>query len=91
MTGAPKIAAMELLAHLEPCRRGYYAGALGYLDVRGGLDLSVVIRSVLLREGLAHVHAGGGVVADSEPEAEYAESLDKARVLLAALALAREA
>jgi aminodeoxychorismate synthase component I len=87
MTGAPKIAAMELLSRLEPCRRGYYAGALGYLDVRGGLDLSVVIRSVLLQGGRAHVHAGGGVVADSEPAAEYAESLDKARVLLAALAL----
>ena len=91
MTGAPKIAAMELLSRVEPCRRGYYAGALGYLDVRGGLDLSVVIRTVLLREGLAHVHAGGGVVADSDPAAEYAESLDKARALLAALALTRDA
>jgi aminodeoxychorismate synthase component I len=88
MTGAPKIAAMKLLSQLEPCRRGYYAGALGYLDVRGGLDLSVVIRTILLRDGQAHVHAGGGIVADSDPAAEYAESLDKARVLLAALSVA---
>jgi aminodeoxychorismate synthase component I len=88
MTGAPKIAAMKLLSRLEPCRRGYYAGALGYLDVRGGLDLSVVIRTILLRDGRAHVHAGGGIVADSDPAAEYAESLDKARVLLAALTAA---
>jgi aminodeoxychorismate synthase component I len=91
MTGAPKIAAMKLLSRLEPCRRGYYAGALGYLDVRGGADLSVVIRTILLRDGRAHVHAGGGIVADSEPGAEYDESLDKARVLLATLALAGRA
>jgi para-aminobenzoate synthetase component 1 len=91
MTGAPKIAAMKLLSRVEPCRRGYYAGALGYLDVGGGLDLSVVIRTILLRDGRAHVHAGGGIVADSEPAAEYAESLDKARVLLAALSAARGA
>jgi anthranilate/para-aminobenzoate synthase component I len=86
MTGAPKLAAMELLARLEPVRRGLYSGALGYLDLRGGADLSVTIRSVILRAGRAFVHTGGGIVADSEPGAEWAEAEDKARALLGALA-----
>jgi para-aminobenzoate synthetase component 1 len=86
MTGAPKIAAMQLLDQIEPVRRGVYAGALGYLDVRGGLDLCVVIRSLIVKDARAYLHVGGGVVADSEPHAEYLESLDKARALLAALA-----
>ena len=85
MTGAPKIAAMRLLAQLEPLRRGVYAGALGYLDLRGGMDLSVVIRTLLVCDGVAHVHAGGGIVADSEPLAEHREAMDKARALLEAL------
>ena len=85
MTGAPKIAAMRLLDRLEPHRRGFYAGALGYLDVRGGADLSVVIRTAFLRDGRAHLHTGGGIVADSEPTAEYRETLDKLRSLRAAL------
>jgi anthranilate/para-aminobenzoate synthase component I len=86
MTGAPKLAAMELLARLEPVRRGLYSGALGYLDLRGGADLSVTIRSVILRGGRAFVHTGGGIVADSEPAAEWEEAEDKARALLSALA-----
>jgi len=85
MTGAPKRAAMELLDRLERVRRGVYAGALGYLDVRGGLDLSVVIRTFVHQRGRAHLHVGGGVVADSSPHGEYLESLDKARAPLAAL------
>jgi len=86
MTGAPKIAAIRLLDEIEPVRRGVYSGALGYLDVRGGLDLSVVIRTLIVRHGYAYLHAGGGIVSDSEPLAEYRESLDKARLLLEALA-----
>ncbi len=85
MTGAPKLASISLLERLETVRRGVYAGALGYLDLRGGLDLSVVIRTILWQEGRAHLHVGGGVVADSSPEAEYLESLDKAKAPLAAL------
>jgi para-aminobenzoate synthetase component 1 len=85
MTGAPKIAAMEILGRLEPVRRGIYSGAIGYFDARGGADLCVVIRTILLREGRAYVHAGGGIVADSDPQAEWRETLDKARPLLAAL------
>jgi anthranilate/para-aminobenzoate synthase component I len=90
MTGAPKLAALEILDALEPVRRGVYSGALGYLDARGGLDLCVVIRTLLVRRGRAWIHAGGGVVADSHPLAEYRESLDKARALLEALAACPE-
>jgi para-aminobenzoate synthetase component 1 len=86
MTGAPKRAAVKLIDRLEPVRRGIYSGALGYLDVRGGLDLAVVIRSLILENERAHLHVGGGIVADSDPVAEYRETLDKAQALLAALA-----
>jgi para-aminobenzoate synthetase component 1 len=85
MTGAPKLASMELLEDLETVRRGVYAGALGYFDVRGGLDLSVVIRTLVVKDDRAHLHVGGGIVADSTPAAEYLESLDKAKAPLAAL------
>ena len=85
MTGAPKLAAMELLARLEPVRRGVYSGALGWLDARGGAELAVVIRSALVRPGRAWVHVGGGIVLDSDPEAEWAETLAKARASLDAL------
>jgi len=85
MTGAPKIAAMRILDELEPVRRGIYSGALGYFDVRGGADLCVVIRTVLLIEGRAYLHTGGGIVADSNSAAEWQESMDKARLLEAAL------
>jgi para-aminobenzoate synthetase component I len=89
MTGAPKIAALQILAELEPVRRGPYAGALGYFDARGGADLCVVIRTILHRPERAWLHVGGGVVADSDPAAEWCESLDKARALLDALAETR--
>jgi anthranilate synthase component 1 len=82
---------MELLARLEPVRRGLYSGAIGYLDLRGGADLSVTIRSAILARGRAFVHTGGGIVADSEPAAEWAEAESKARALLAALAAASAA
>ena len=81
MTGAPKVRAMEVLQRLEPMRRGPYAGGLGYLSFAGGLDLSVVIRTLLTGPHGARFHVGGGVVADSDPEAEYEESLLKARAL----------
>jgi para-aminobenzoate synthetase component 1 len=86
MTGAPKLAAIELLARLEPVRRGVYSGALGWLDARGSAELAVVIRTLLLRPGRAWIHAGGGIVLDSEPAAEWAETLAKARALLDAVA-----
>jgi para-aminobenzoate synthetase component 1 len=85
MTGAPKLAAMRLLRQLEPVRRGVYSGAIGYLDARGGADLAVVIRTLVLARGRAFLHTGGGIVADSEPEAEWRETVAKAAPLLAAL------
>jgi para-aminobenzoate synthetase component 1 len=89
MTGAPKIAAMQIIDRLEPVRRGIYSGALGYFDVRGGVDLCVVIRTVLARGGRAYVHAGGGIVADSDPLGEWRETLDKAGPLLTSLQVPR--
>ena len=85
MTGAPKLAAMKLIDRLEPVRRGIYSGGLGYLDVRGGLELAVVIRTLILEQERAHLHVGAGIVADSDPAAEYRETLDKAHALLVAL------
>lgn len=88
MTGAPKIRAMEILHGLESGARGIYSGGLGYLDVRGAFDLSMVIRTIVCQNGLATFHVGGGIVADSEPEREYQETLDKALALKRAIALA---
>ena len=90
MTGAPKLAAMAILDRLEPVRRAIYSGALGFLDLRGGAGLSVVIRSLFLKDGCAYVHSGGGIVADSRPAAEWRETEDKVRILLAAIAAASE-
>ncbi|HXV36661.1 MAG TPA: aminodeoxychorismate synthase component I, partial [Myxococcota bacterium] len=85
MTGAPKIAAMRILDALEPVRRGIYSGALGYFDLRGGADLCVVIRTILVVDGRAYLHSGGGIVADSNAADEWQESLDKAQLLEAAI------
>ena len=85
MTGAPKVRAMEVIETLEPVRRGPYAGAIGYLDAGGGMDLSVVIRTAVVAGGRAMVQVGGAVVADSVPQAELDETFAKGRLLLAAL------
>jgi para-aminobenzoate synthetase component I len=86
ITGAPKVRAMEIIAELEPTRRGVYTGALGYLSFGGAMDTNIAIRTFVVKEGRASFQAGGGIVADSEPEREYEETLDKARGLVAALA-----
>ncbi|MBX3233943.1 MAG: aminodeoxychorismate synthase component I [Labilithrix sp.] len=88
MTGAPKIEAMSILERLEPVERGPYAGALGWIDLGGAMDLSVVIRTVVLRDGVARFGAGGAVTADSDAEAEHAEMMQKTRALRAALGIA---
>jgi aminodeoxychorismate synthase component I len=88
MTGAPKLAAMALLARIERARRGLYAGALGYFDARGGCDLAVVIRTAFLGPGRIALHTGGGIVADSEAAAEWDEAEAKAAALLRAAGLA---
>jgi para-aminobenzoate synthetase component 1 len=85
MTGAPKVRAMELIEELEPVRRGPYAGALGYLDISGDLDLSVVIRTAIVADQRVMVQVGGAVVADSDPASELAETYAKGKILLAAL------
>ena len=89
VTGAPKVRSMEIIEELEPTRRGLYTGAIGYLCFSGDMDVNIVIRTPVIKDGLAHFQVGGGIVADSDPEAEYEETLDKARAL--ALALAAEA
>jgi para-aminobenzoate synthetase component 1 len=91
ITGAPKIRAMEIIAELEPSRRGVYCGSIGYLSVTGALDTSIVIRTFLAVSGpdgapRVYFSVGGGIVADSDPEDEYRETLHKARALIAALA-----
>ncbi len=88
MTGAPKIEAMKIIDRLEPTERGVYSGALGWLDLGGAMELSMVIRSVVLDRGRAWLGVGGAVTADSDPDAEYDETLAKAEALLAALSLA---
>ena len=85
ITGAPKIRAMQIIDELEPTRRGLYCGSLMYLDVRGEMDSSIAIRSLLVKDGQVCCWGGGGIVADSQWEAEYQESLTKVRVLLQTL------
>jgi anthranilate synthase component 1 len=89
VSGAPKVRAMEIVAELEHQRRGVYAGAVGYLDFAGNLDFCITIRTVLIENGRAYVQAGAGIVADSNPTAEYEETKDKARAVLRALELAQ--
>jgi para-aminobenzoate synthetase component 1 len=85
ITGAPKVRAMQVIAELEPTERGVYCGAIGYLSVTGALDTSIVIRTYLVLDRDVYFQVGGGIVADSDPEQEYRETLDKARSLIAAL------
>jgi anthranilate synthase component 1 len=89
VSGAPKVRAMEIIAELENRRRGAYAGAVGYLDFAGNLDFCITIRTVIIEHGRAYVQAGAGIVADSDPAAEYEETRDKARAVIQALELAQ--
>jgi anthranilate synthase component I len=88
VSGAPKVRAMQIIDELEPVKRGPYAGAVGYLDFRGNLDTCIALRTAIIAGGEVHVQAGAGVVADSEPEKEYEETLRKARGTLLAIARA---
>jgi anthranilate synthase component 1 len=88
LSGAPKPRAMELIEELEPTRRGLYGGIVGYLDFAGDADTAIAIRTALVRDGVAYVQAGAGIVADSNPQAEDTECLNKARAVLAAIATA---
>ncbi len=88
LTGAPKVRAMELIDELEPVRRGVYGGGVGYLDFSGDLDFAIAIRTAVMRGGKAYVQAAAGIVADSTPDFEEAETRHKARAVLRALAMA---
>ncbi|WGW13775.1 anthranilate synthase component I [Saxibacter everestensis] len=89
LSGAPKPRALRLIDQLEPVSRGVYGGVVGYLDFTGDLDLAIAIRTALLKDGYAHVQAGGGIVADSVPETEIIESENKAAAVLRAVAIAQ--
>ncbi len=88
VSGAPKVRAMEIIDELEPSRRGIYAGAAGYVDFSGNLDMCIALRTAVIVDGVAHVQAGAGIVADSRPDVELVETRNKAGALLAAVAAA---
>jgi len=85
ITGAPKIRAMEIIDELEPTRRSVYTGSIGYLGFNGDIDLNIAIRTFIVKDGKAYFQVGGGIVYDSDPEAEYRETLDKGKALFDAL------
>jgi anthranilate synthase component 1 len=85
VSGAPKIRAMQIIAGLEPDKRGPYAGAVGYFDFRGNTDTAITIRTIVIKDGTAYVQVGAGIVADSVPANEYQECLNKAQALLTAI------
>ncbi|HEY98642.1 MAG TPA: aminodeoxychorismate synthase component I [Dehalococcoidia bacterium] len=87
ITGAPKVRSMEIIDELEPTRRSVYTGSLGYLSFNGDMDLDIVIRTIIVKDGRAHFQVGGAITYDSDPEAEYQETLDKGRAMMQALGL----
>ena len=88
LSGAPKVRAMQIIDELEPHKRGSYGGAIGYLGFNGDLDTAIHIRTVVVKDGMVHVQAGGGTVADAKPDYEYRESVNKAKAVFAAVELA---
>ena len=90
VSGAPKVRAMEIIDELEPCRRGPYAGAVGYVDYSGNMDTCIALRTIVVQDGKAYVQAGAGIVADSQPTAEWQETLNKARGLLKAIEITEQ-
>ena len=85
VSGAPKVRAMQVIDEVEPHRRGPYGGAVGYIDYRGNMDTCIALRTMVVKDGVVYVQAGCGVVADSDPDAEYEETLNKAKALIAAI------
>jgi anthranilate synthase component 1 len=90
LSGAPKVRAMEIIDELEPARRGTYGGAVLYADFSGNLDSCIAIRSLLAKDGMGYVQAGAGIVADSVPEKEHQEAINKAQAVIRAVERARE-
>jgi len=89
LSGAPKIRAMQIIEELEPASRGLYGGAVGYVGFDGSSDMAINIRTVVIRDGVAHLQAGAGIVADSDPEREFVETEDKALGPVRAIEMAR--
>lgn len=87
ITGAPKIRAMEIIDQLEPNQRGVYTGSIGYIGFNGETDLNIVIRTMVITGEKIYFHAGGGIVADSDPATEYEETLHKAKALIKTLTI----
>ncbi|HWX75131.1 MAG TPA: anthranilate synthase component I family protein, partial [Solirubrobacteraceae bacterium] len=90
LSGAPKVRAMQIIDELEPVKRGGYGGAVGYLSYAGDLDTAIHIRTVVVKDGVAHIQAGGGTVADAKPAYEYEESVAKSTAAIRAIELACE-
>jgi anthranilate synthase component 1 len=90
VSGAPKVRAMQIIDELEPTRRGSYAGSVGFFSHSGDLDSCIAIRTIYIKDGIAHIQAGGGVVYDSIPEKEYEESRNKAKAALKAIEMAQQ-
>jgi anthranilate synthase component 1 len=90
VSGAPKIRAMEIIDELEPTRRGPYAGAVGYFGFSGNMDTCITIRTLVIKDKIAYIQAGGGVVADSVPSLEYLETVNKAKAMMRAVEMAEE-
>jgi anthranilate synthase component I len=90
LSGAPKVRAMEIIDELEPVKRGVYGGAVGYLAFNGAMDTAIAIRTAVIKDGRLHIQAGAGIVADSVPATEWEETMNKARAIFRAVALAAE-
>ncbi|TWT83010.1 Anthranilate synthase component 1 [Planctomycetes bacterium CA13] len=90
VSGAPKVRAMEIIDSIEPHRRGPYGGAVGYIDYRGNMDTCIALRTMVVKDGVVYVQAGCGVVADSDPNAEYDETINKAKAMVSAIEMTSE-
>jgi anthranilate synthase component 1 len=88
VSGAPKIRAMEIIDELEPVKRGVYSGAVGYLSWSGNMDTAIAIRTAVIKQGMLHMQAGAGIVADSIPDLEWKETMNKSRAIFRAVSLA---
>jgi len=86
VSGAPKVRAMEIIAELEPTKRGIYSGAVGYLSWNGNMDTAIAIRTAVIKDKQLHIQAGAGIVYDSVPQSEWDETMNKARAIVAAVA-----
>jgi len=88
VSGAPKIRAMEIIDELEPVKRGVYSGAVGYIGWNGNMDTAIAIRTAVIKDGQLHIQAGAGIVADSQPQLEWEETMNKGRAVFRAVAMA---